>query len=50
MDTGAYRALCAGVTGKVDAILDELASATRAAQGYFESKTPPVYYLNQEEQ
>ena len=49
MDTGAYRALCAGVTGKVDAILDELASATRAAQGYFESKTPPVYYLTREE-
>lgn len=40
---------CPYFNSLLDAILDELASATRAAQGYFESKTPPVYYLTRED-
>lgn len=48
-DAGAYRSLCAGVFGKVDALLAELAAATRAAQGHFKTGKHPTYYLTGEE-
>ena len=48
-DGATYKGLCEIVKGKEDAILNEIASATKAAKKNFENGEHPVYYLTDKE-
>lgn len=48
-DRASYKSLCEIIKGREGVILNEVASATKAAEKYFENGKHPVYYLTDEE-